>query len=163
MGVGQLWAEWLEGFFFKDFIYLFLERGTEGERERNINVWLPFTCPLLGTWPATQARALTGNRTGNPLVHRHTLNPLSSTSQGGFYSYREIISWLGVVGLSGACTSSYITFKLLGMQPSMILLECPLGERSPTILIYYNAIIMKQGSCSICKCAFMIHHDSSLF
>ena len=45
--------------FFKDFIYLFLERGREEEREININVWLPLACPLLGTWPAIQARALT--------------------------------------------------------------------------------------------------------
>ena len=37
-------------YFFKDFIYLFLERG-EGrakDRERNINVWLPLEHPLLG-------------------------------------------------------------------------------------------------------------------
>ena len=32
-------------FFFKKYFYLFLERG-EGERERNINVWLPLACPL---------------------------------------------------------------------------------------------------------------------
>ena len=38
---------------FKDFIYLFLERGKEGEREENINVWLPLKCPLMGTPPAT--------------------------------------------------------------------------------------------------------------
>ena len=47
-----------------DFIYLVLERGREGkekERERNINVWLPLACPLLGIWPATQACTLTGN------------------------------------------------------------------------------------------------------
>ena len=58
-------------YFFKDFIYLFLERGEgwETERKRNINVWLPLMCPLLGTWPTTQACALTGNRTGDPLVH----------------------------------------------------------------------------------------------
>ena len=31
------------------------------ERERNITVWLPLTWPPLGTWPATQACALTGN------------------------------------------------------------------------------------------------------
>ena len=44
------------------FIYLFVERGREGEeRERHINVWLPLMRPLLGTWPETQARALTGN------------------------------------------------------------------------------------------------------
>ena len=50
--------------FFKDFIYLFLDRGEgwEKERERNINVWLPLTHPLLGAWPATQACAL-----GSPL------------------------------------------------------------------------------------------------
>ena len=57
-------------FFKKDFIYLFLERGEgkEKERERNINVWLPLECPPPGTWPATQAWALTGNRTSGPLV-----------------------------------------------------------------------------------------------
>ena len=54
-------------YFFKDFIYLFLERGKgrEKERERNINVWLPLTRPLLGTWPAT----LTGNWTAKLLFH----------------------------------------------------------------------------------------------
>ena len=64
--------------FFKDFIYL-LERGAG--RERNINVWRPLECLLLGTWPATQACALTGNRT-DPLFCRPVLSPLSCTSQG---------------------------------------------------------------------------------
>ena len=50
--------------------------------ERNINVWLPLERLLLRTWPATQARALTGNRTSDRLVHRPTLNLLSHTSQG---------------------------------------------------------------------------------
>ena len=51
---------WLEAPKFL-FIY-FLERGEgrEKERERNSNVWLPLTRPILGTWPATQC-ALTGN------------------------------------------------------------------------------------------------------
>ena len=42
-------------FFLKRF-YLYLERGEEKakERDRNIYVWLPLTCHLLGTWPATQ-------------------------------------------------------------------------------------------------------------
>ena len=74
----------LERYFFKDFIHLFFrERGREGERERNINVWLPLACPLLGTWPTTQAYALTGNRL-NPrhLGEQAALNPLSHTSQG---------------------------------------------------------------------------------
>ena len=38
--------------------------------------------PLLGTWPTTQACALTGNQTSDLFVHRPALNPLSHTSQG---------------------------------------------------------------------------------
>ena len=65
-------------FFFKDFIYLFLKKGREEEREGNISVWLPFVRPLLGTWPTTHACALTGNGTDD----RCTFSPLSHTSQG---------------------------------------------------------------------------------
>ena len=43
---------------------------------------LPLTHPTLGTWPTTQACALTGTQTGDPLVLRPALNPLSHTSQG---------------------------------------------------------------------------------
>ena len=50
----------------------------------NINVWLPLARPLLGTWPTTQACALTGNQTCDPMVCRPALNPLSHTSQGSF-------------------------------------------------------------------------------
>ena len=68
----------------KDVINLFLEsrEGRGKWKERNINVWLPLVCPLLGTWPTTQAYALTGNRTGDSLVHKPAFNPLSHTSQG---------------------------------------------------------------------------------
>ena len=74
--------------FFLNFIYLFLERRErrEKEREKNINVWLPLACPLLGTWPTIQTCALTGNGTSNPLVHRPELSPLSHTSQGTLYT-----------------------------------------------------------------------------
>ena len=41
--------------------------------------------PQLGTWPATQACALTGNQTSDLLVRRLTLNPLGHTSQGYIY------------------------------------------------------------------------------
>ena len=47
-----------------------------------MNVWLPLTCSPLGTWPATQACVLTGNRTSDSLLYRLALNPLSHTSQG---------------------------------------------------------------------------------
>ena len=58
-------------FFFLIRFYLFIFREA---RERNINVWLPLACPLLGTWPETQACALTGNRTSDPLICRLALN-----------------------------------------------------------------------------------------
>ena len=71
-------------FFLKILIYLFLEtgEGKEKERERNINVWLPLTHPILGTWPTTQACAPTRTWTGDPLVHRPALSPLRHTKQG---------------------------------------------------------------------------------
>ena len=39
-------------------------------------------CPPLRTWPTTQACALTGNWTDDPLIRRPVLNPLSHISQG---------------------------------------------------------------------------------
>ena len=65
-------------------IFFSFERGEgrEKEKERNINVWLPLTHPLLGTWPTTQPCALTGDQASDPLVHRLVLNPLSHFSQG---------------------------------------------------------------------------------
>ena len=44
-------------------------------------MWLLLASPHRGTWPAPQACALTGNRTGDPLVCRLALSPLSHTSQ----------------------------------------------------------------------------------
>ena len=53
-------------FFFKDFIYLFFrERGREGQRGRETSMYgclsrgSHWGAGLLGTWPATQACALT--------------------------------------------------------------------------------------------------------
>ena len=68
--------------YFLKILFISFWRGERRKRERNINVWLPLTCPPMGTWSATQACALTGNRTGNPLIPRPVLNPLSHTSQG---------------------------------------------------------------------------------
>ena len=50
-------------------------------------MWLPLTWPPVGTWPATQACALTGNGTSDPLVCRPALNPLSHTSQGSYFFF----------------------------------------------------------------------------
>ena len=62
----------------------------ENEGEKNMNVWLPLLCPLLGTWPATQACALTKSLTSDPLILRLALNPLIHTSQ--WYSF-ELHCW----------------------------------------------------------------------
>ena len=86
--------------FFKDFIlFNFRDRGREGEeRKRHINVWLPLMSPLLGTWPTSQACALTGNRTGEPLDRGPALNPLSHTSQGRFVLITIIMIYLSLFG-----------------------------------------------------------------
>ena len=82
-GTDRMFQKWSEVFFFpsffKDFTYLVLERGKERERrrERNIPVWFPFARLPPGTWPETQAYALPCSQTGDPLVHRQALNPLS--------------------------------------------------------------------------------------
>ena len=70
-------------FLFK-ILFIFRERGRKWgrKRERNISVWLPLVQAQLGTWPASQACALTGNRTSNLRVCRPALNPLSHASQG---------------------------------------------------------------------------------
>ena len=54
----------------------------------------PLAHPQWGTWPAAQASALTGNRTGGLSVRRPAFNPLSHTSQGDldtFEIYRKIV------------------------------------------------------------------------
>ena len=48
----------------------------------------------MGTWPPTQACTLTRNRTGDPLVHRPVLSPLSHTSQGSKSPFWPVISVL---------------------------------------------------------------------
>ena len=72
------------------FIYLFLERGVgrEKERERNIDR-LPLAHPRPGTWPSTQTCALTGNQTGDLLVLRPALSPLSHISQGKKINFKK--------------------------------------------------------------------------
>ena len=70
----------------------FLEMGREGERERNINVWMPLTCLQLEIYAATQTCALTGNWTGNLLVCSPALNPLSHTSWAWTFSLNKQIT-----------------------------------------------------------------------
>ena len=60
-------------------------------------MWLPLPQPLLGTWPATQACALTGNQAPNLLVHRPALNPLSHTSWKTIYTALFTEHYLSVI------------------------------------------------------------------
>ena len=70
-------------FFKRFYLFIFRDRGREREKEgEKLDVWLPLARPQLGTQLVTQACALTGNRTGDPLICRPALNPLSHTSQG---------------------------------------------------------------------------------
>ena len=76
-------------FCFLRFIYLFLERrgGREREKGETLNCqrntdWLPLTWLQLGTWPTTQACALTRNRTGHLLLCWTMPYQLSHTGQG---------------------------------------------------------------------------------
>ena len=82
-------------FIFKRFyLFIFRERRREGEREGEKH-WCVVAShkPPLGSWSATQACALTGNRTSDPLIHRPALNPLSHTSQrcSNLYFHQQCI------------------------------------------------------------------------
>ena len=77
--------------FLRFYLFIFRNRGREGERERNFSVWLPLIHSPLETWPATQACALTGNRTNYSLVHRLVLNPLDLYRPGSTYNFRYFI------------------------------------------------------------------------
>ena len=54
--------------------FLFIFREGEGGRKRGGEIsmcgWVLLLFPQLGTWPTTQACALTGNRTSDPLAYR---------------------------------------------------------------------------------------------
>ena len=71
--------------FFKFYLFIFREWEREGEKGREkYQCVVASHAPATGDLPTTQACALTGNQTSNPLVHRPTLNTLSHTSQGTY-------------------------------------------------------------------------------
>ena len=76
-------------FYFFKILFIYYYMGREGETERNINVWLPLAHPSLGTWPATQAYAQTGNGASDLLLCSPSFNPLSYTSQGKITSFSK--------------------------------------------------------------------------
>ena len=71
--------------FLKNYLFIFREKGREGEREGEEHqcvVASPTPPPGGLTWPTTQKCALTGNRTSDPLVLRLALNPTEPHQPG---------------------------------------------------------------------------------
>ena len=64
--------------------YLFLERQEEGESEREREKDTAMVTSQPGTKPATQACALTGNRTGDLLMNGMMAQPTVPCGQGTF-------------------------------------------------------------------------------
>ena len=97
-------------YFLKYILFIYFQREGKGGRKRgrdtsmckrNIS-WLPLALPQPGNWPATQAFIPTGNQTGDPLVHRLTLNLLSHTRQSFmiyFYVYFTLANSTNFVSL----------------------------------------------------------------
>ena len=91
----------LASFLNNDFIYLFLEKGSEGEREgekhpceRKTAISCLLYTPEPQTKPTSQACTLTGNRTFNLLLYGTVLNPLSHTSHGSSFLLSCSWGWL---------------------------------------------------------------------
>ena len=81
--------------FLKDFIYLFLERGCGREKEGEKH-WIDclLQMPQPGIRPATQACALTRNRTGDLLFAGR--RQLSHTGQGSYSSLKKTVHALAM-------------------------------------------------------------------
>ena len=69
-------------FFFLKILFIFRKKGREGEKHQCV---VASCMPPAGDLATTQACALTGNQTGDPLVHRPAFNPLSHSSQSIFF------------------------------------------------------------------------------
>ena len=127
-------------------LYCFFEEGREKERERNIREksidQLPLACPLLGTWPGTQACALTGNWTSDLLVHWLALSPLSRASQGCVFSSTEnpVTVWYLPVA-----TSDGLTYLSNILQQVQSFLEIILVGSS----VFFTDIQLRQGKGSV--------------
>ena len=86
-------------FFFLKIFYLFIfrERAKEGEREGEKHQLVASHMPPAGAWPTTQAHALTGNWTGDPLVHRPLrFNPLSHNQPGLAFNLKQCGAGTGI-------------------------------------------------------------------
>ena len=85
-------------FFFPKILFIFRERGREGEREgekhwcvRETSIsCLSHAQPR--TWPATQVCALTGNQTSDLLVWGTMLNPWTTPARAKLFTLQALVS-----------------------------------------------------------------------
>ena len=88
-------------FFLRFYLFIFRDekegrkRRREREGEEHQCVVVSCASPTRDP-PATQACALTGNRTGDPLVHRLGLSPLSHRSRGQMILLLQMMSEVAV-------------------------------------------------------------------
>ena len=121
--------------FFKTLFIYFQREGKRARKrgrgtsmcKRNMDR-LPLTRPQLGTWPATQACALTGNHTSNLSVHRPSLSSLSHTSQ--VWAYLVII----VHSLAGEPRRKELQRVVCFSRIIPIYISCPLLIHSGNFL-----------------------------
>ena len=84
------------------FVFFFFLREGKGRKKRGGETSM-YGClsraPLLGTWPTTQARALTRNRTDDSSFHRLALSTLSHISQGYFVLFQRCFDYSGSLAI----------------------------------------------------------------
>ena len=105
---------WVYFFLFFFFKVLFIFRGKGGrKRGRTTSMCGYLSCaPYWGTWPTTQACALTGNQTSNPLLRRPILSPLIYTNLGtlgGYISMKRSSSAIWLPSCRGMILSFHLT------------------------------------------------------
>ena len=81
------------------FMYFYREGKGRRKRQRETSMCgcLSHAPPPLGTWPATQAYALTRNQISYPPACRPVLNPLIHTSQGTFTLFDQGTEYISTV------------------------------------------------------------------
>ena len=101
-------------------LYLwFLERREGREKEeRNPNVWLPLPQSPLKTWPATQACALTGNRTGDlRFAGWHSIH-WATPARADSFRHNET-GRTGKCSISGTCELIHVSYVYFPNLPEL--------------------------------------------
>ena len=110
--------------------------------------------PHTGDWSETQECAPTGNQTGNPLVHRLALNPLSHTSHGYIILFEAILN--EIVFLISLFVNLLLAYKnaadfwILILYPATLLNSC----------IIFSSFLVEYLAFSVYSIMSSAHKDS---